>query len=113
MQQESELADLMMNAIKQGLEGLVVKDVKVQITLAHCTLASYLDLGTRLTEHMCLWCVSEIKVLNLLDCCLQSVYEPGKRHWLKMKKDYLAGGAMADTADLIVLGAYYGTGNKG
>ena len=30
-----------------------------------------------------------------------------------MKKDYLAGGAMADTADLIVLGAYYGTGNKG
>lgn len=44
---------------------------------------------------------------------LQSVYEPGKRHWLKVKKDYLQGGAMADTADLIVLGAYYGTGNKG
>ncbi len=43
----------------------------------------------------------------------QSVYEPGKRHWLKVKKDYLEGGAMADTADLIVLGAYYGTGNKG
>jgi len=44
---------------------------------------------------------------------LQGVYEPGKRHWLKVKKDYLQGGAMADTADLIVLGAYYGTGNKG
>ena len=43
----------------------------------------------------------------------QSMYEPGKRHWLKVKKDYLAGGSMADTADLIVLGAYYGTGNKG
>ena len=41
------------------------------------------------------------------------MYEPGKRHWLKVKKDYLEGGAMADTADLIVLGAYYGTGNKG
>ena len=41
------------------------------------------------------------------------MYEPGKRHWLKVKKDYLQGGAMADTADLIVLGAYYGTGNKG
>lgn len=27
-----------------------------------------------------------------------------------MKKDYLADGAMADTADLVVLGAYYGTG---
>ena len=43
----------------------------------------------------------------------QSMYEPGKRHWLKVKKDYLAGGSMADTADLLVLGAYYGTGNKG
>ncbi|KAL5490807.1 hypothetical protein EMCRGX_G015992 [Ephydatia muelleri] len=65
-----ELSELMLGVIKQGLEGLVLKD-------------------------------------------LQSIYEPGKRHWLKMKKDYLDGGAMADTADLIVLGAYYGTGNKG
>jgi len=32
---------------------------------------------------------------------------------LKIKKDYLADGAMADTADLVVLGGYYGTGNKG
>jgi DNA ligase-3 len=30
-----------------------------------------------------------------------------------VKKDYLADGAMADTADLVVLGAYYGTGSKG
>lgn len=44
---------------------------------------------------------------------VNGVYEPGKRHWLKMKKDYLEEGAMADTADLVVLGAYYGTGNKG
>lgn len=43
----------------------------------------------------------------------QSIYEPGKRHWLKVKKDYLHQGSMADSADLIVLGAYYGTGNKG
>ncbi|KHJ75781.1 ATP-dependent DNA ligase domain protein [Oesophagostomum dentatum] len=42
-----------------------------------------------------------------------SVYEPGKRHWLKVKKDYLEEGVMADTADLIVLGAYFGTGSKG
>lgn len=41
------------------------------------------------------------------------VYEPGKRHWLKVKKDYLNEGQMADTADLLVLGAYFGTGNKG
>ncbi|CAH1176372.1 unnamed protein product [Phaedon cochleariae] len=44
---------------------------------------------------------------------LKSIYEPGKRHWLKVKKDYLFGGAMADSADLIVLGAWYGTGKKG
>jgi DNA ligase-3 len=44
---------------------------------------------------------------------LKSKYEPGKRHWLKVKKDYLNEGAMADTADLVVLGAWYGTGNKG
>ncbi|KAL0271537.1 UNVERIFIED_CONTAM: hypothetical protein PYX00_008599 [Menopon gallinae] len=44
---------------------------------------------------------------------LESTYEPGKRHWLKMKKDYLYEGAMADSADLVVLGAWFGTGNKG
>lgn len=43
----------------------------------------------------------------------ESIYEPGKRHWLKVKKDYLFEGAMADSADLIVLGAWYGTGKKG
>ncbi|KAK6630885.1 hypothetical protein RUM44_003055 [Polyplax serrata] len=42
-----------------------------------------------------------------------STYEPGKRHWLKVKKDYLADGAMADSADLVVLGAWFGTGSKG
>ena len=42
-----------------------------------------------------------------------STYEPGKRHWLKLKKDYLNDGAMADSADLVVLGAWYGTGTKG
>ena len=43
----------------------------------------------------------------------KSTYDPGKRHWLKVKKDYLNEGAMADTADLVVLGGWYGTGNKG
>ncbi|XP_062499383.1 DNA ligase 3-like [Corticium candelabrum] len=70
IKEESDLSDLMMRVIRDGLEGLVLKDVK-------------------------------------------GIYEPGKRHWLKMKKDYLAGGTMADTADLVVLGAYFGTGSKG
>ncbi|CAI9162631.1 unnamed protein product [Rangifer tarandus platyrhynchus] len=66
----SDLVDMINRVIQEGLEGLVLKDVK----------------GT---------------------------YEPGKRHWLKVKKDYLNEGAMADTADLVVLGAFYGQGSKG
>ena len=65
-----DLKHMIAKVIKEGLEGLVLKDV-------------------------------------------ESIYEPGKRHWLKVKKDYLLQGQMADTADLVVLGAYYGTGNKG
>jgi len=43
----------------------------------------------------------------------KSIYEPGKRHWMKIKKDYLNEGAMADSADLVVLGGWYGSGQKG
>ena len=60
-----------------------------------------------------LWCAHHMTTLYQSPNHSQSIYEPGKRHWLKVKKDYLEGGAMADTADLIVLGGYYGTGNKG
>ncbi|XP_067393883.1 DNA ligase 3 [Emydura macquarii macquarii] len=66
----SDLVDMINRVIREGLEGLVLKDIK-------------------------------------------STYEPGKRHWLKVKKDYLNEGAMADTADLVVLGAFYGQGSKG
>lgn len=44
---------------------------------------------------------------------LNTIYEPGKRRWLKVKKDYLMKGEMADTADLVVLGAWYGSGKNG
>lgn len=66
----SDLADMITRVIREGLEGLVLKDIK-------------------------------------------GSYEPGKRHWLKVKKDYLNEGAMADTADLVVLGAFYGKGSNG
>ncbi|XP_041864197.1 DNA ligase 3 [Melanotaenia boesemani] len=66
----ADLADMITRVIREGLEGLVLKDIK-------------------------------------------STYEPGKRHWLKVKKDYLNEGAMADTADLVVLGAFYGKGSNG
>lgn len=54
-----------------------------------------------------------VKVKIPFDVYLQGIYEPGKRHWLKMKKDYLLDGSLADSVDLVVLGAWYGTGNKG
>ncbi|KAF2900759.1 hypothetical protein ILUMI_05427 [Ignelater luminosus] len=57
--------------------------------------------------------VLEIGLEGLVLKDTKGIYEPGKRHWLKVKKDYLHDGAMADTADLIVLGAWYGTGKKG
>ncbi|NXT90141.1 DNLI3 ligase, partial [Anhinga rufa] len=75
----SDLADMITRVIREGLEGLVLKDIKASSHL--------LFTGGN--------------------------YEPGKRHWLKVKKDYLNEGAMADTADLVVLGAFYGQGSKG
>lgn len=43
---------------------------------------------------------------------VEGQYEPGKRHWLKIKKDCLKERAMADTVDLVVLGAWHGRGKK-
>ncbi|AAN04331.1 DNA ligase III [Heliothis zea nudivirus] len=43
--------------------------------------------------------------------CANSCYMPGKRRWLKMKRDYFKNSG--DTADLVILGAWYGTGRLG
>ncbi|KAM3966910.1 DNA ligase 3 [Aphomia sociella] len=70
IEKPTDLAKMIEEVLKLGLEGLVLKDI-------------------------------------------ESTYEPGKRHWLKVKKDYLLDGAMADAADLVVLGAWFGSGKKG
>ena len=36
----------------------------------------------------------------------RSVYQPGKRKWLKMKRDYLGAGSLADSCDLVGIGLY-------
>ncbi|UOQ18801.1 DNA ligase [Olene mendosa nucleopolyhedrovirus] len=41
-----------------------------------------------------------------------STYAPNKRQWFKMKKEHLCDGSTVDTLDLVVLGAYYGTGRN-
>lgn len=55
--------------------------------------------------------IAKVLKLGLEGLVLKNVdgfYEPGKRHWLKVKKDYLFDGKMADTADLLVLGGWFG-----
>lgn len=94
-QRASDLAEMITRVIREGLEGLVLKDIKV-----HCILFVWMEMEKCLN-------------ITVICACLQGGYEPGKRHWLKVKKDYLNEGAMADTADLVVLGAFYGKGSNG
>ena len=42
-----------------------------------------------------------------------SIFLATRLMFRQVKKDYLADGAMADSADLVVLGAWYGSGKKG
>lgn len=67
---EKVLCTVMTKVLREGLEGLVIKDTK-------------------------------------------SIYEPGARHWLKVKRDYLSVDGAADSADLVLIGAWYGTAAKG
>ncbi|AAL69869.1 SPV130 DNA ligase-like ptorein [Swinepox virus] len=44
---------------------------------------------------------------------LYDSYKPGNKGWLKIKKDYILNGSIADSVDLVVLGSYYGKGSRG
>jgi ATP-dependent DNA ligase len=105
-----ELKPLFSEVMRKGLEGLV-------------SAAQRAHTRTPQSTH---WAAAQV----LKDPT--GVYEPAKRRWIKIKKDYLDDvcafaahaclaaaqpaarqGAMADSADLVVLGAYYGSGRKG
>lgn len=79
----------------------------------HIHLSEYKLLKTTnaLVDHVEEVLSSGLEGLVLKD--VDGIYEPGKRHWLKVKKDYLCDGKIADTADLLILGAWYGTGKRG
>lgn len=59
------------------------------------------------------------KVEGLLIKTPNEPYEPGKRRWFKLKRDYLveeqqqAKTMLRDSLDLLVVGGYYGTNSKG
>ena len=92
---------------RQLLESLI-KDVGHNVKLSELTKVSR---KSQLVEQIKTVLEQGLEGLVIKDA--MSTYEPGKRHWLKVKKDYLNEGAMADSADLVVLGGWSGTGKKG
>jgi len=86
----------------------IMTPVEYRVQLSEQTL---LTDSAQLTEQMEMVLDEGLEGLVLKD--VGGTYSPGGRYWLKIKRDYLMKGAMADTADLVVLGANLGTGKKG
>lgn len=72
-----------------------------------CHIRTFLELNTVLVR------VIQAGLNGLVIKKSASLYEPGARGWLKLKKDHVWQGIMADTVNLVVLGAWYGKGRKG
>jgi hypothetical protein len=79
----------------------------------HCNVSSWLLLVvvSRLLQAFLNEAV-DASTEGLIVKTLGDTYEPSRRssHWLKLKKDYLAG--VGDTFDVVPIGAFYGRGKR-
>eukprot|EP00744_Colponema_vietnamica_P006531 GILI01009476.1.p1 GENE.GILI01009476.1~~GILI01009476.1.p1 ORF type:complete len:1293 (+),score=228.10 GILI01009476.1:302-3880(+) len=104
------LLDVPMDARREYLKSSVqFIQNRVMISEMRLVTGSATDRKAIMQKHLQYAVAEGLEGLVIKD--IKSVYEPGSRHWIKLKKDYMQG--MADSADLIVLGAWYGSGNKG
>lgn len=86
-----------------------IKRIPNRVELSEARVVQYENIEDELSEMMAKAMREKLEGLVLKP--LQTIYKPNARHWLKLKKDYLAG--MGDSADLVLLGGYWGTGTKG
>jgi DNA ligase-3 len=103
----SSLVQLPLEERRRRLESILTPiPQRIELSqLRHCHAAHDLD---EMLERVYL---ERLEGLVLKDTT--GVYTPNARRWLKVKRDYLQGGSAADSADLVVLGAYYGRGQHG
>ncbi|GFT73554.1 DNA ligase 3, partial [Nephila pilipes] len=100
---------------KPLIERRKILEENMQPIKNHIMFSELKEIDSRKTLHGIVNSVIDQGLEGIVIKSKDGIYEPGKRHWLKLKKDYLKnakGEGMADSADLVVLGGYYGTGRK-
>ena len=99
MKNDKDAAEKMSSALKtsvsDGCEGLMVKLLQPAETVA--------STSGSVPRHP-----------KLKMAMLSATYQAGKRsdEWRKLKADYMKGGTLCDSLDLVVVGAWNGTGRK-
>ncbi|AEN03743.1 ATP-dependent DNA ligase [Yokapox virus] len=102
-----DMTDIPLNDRRSILQEIIV-EIPNRIMLSELYVVKEINQLSNILDN-----VLSQKLEGLVVKDINSSYLPGKRKWLKIKKDYLNNGALADSIDLVVLGAYYGKGSKG